>query len=713
MPVPVSYPGVYLEEIPSGVRSITGVATAVTAFVGRTRRGRTDEAKRIYSWAEYEREYGGLWKDSSVSYAVNHYFANGGTDAVIARAQKGGASATYAYPASDTLALTAANGLNYRLVVTHPVDPNDVASFTLVVQPAGGGAALAIYSLSLDPASANYLPDVIGAASTAFVKMVDDDDVPLNRPDAGTTDMTGGTVAAAAVAATITLTVTAGTAMILTAKTAGAAGNSLTAEVLNDGLGGLTLTLSDGVTPETHTTANYAADPAAFAADVASGVYANVTQDASAAPDTAAPATFTGGLNEVLLVASTATLTGLRGTSDAVTLTACSAGEWGNNLRVSVDYNTKDPSDTDLFNLVVVEVDPDQPTVEVRRETFRNLSVDPGSSRYAETVIEQESNLVRLSLGTGDVRPSPASGLELDTGGDGSVVTSTEILEGLDLLETVDLFTLLCIPPLDLATDIDLAEVGATAIDLCNRRNAFFIVDGDSGWMDADAAADGVDGWSFAEKNAAVYFPRLKMPDPLKEYRLNEFAPCGVVAGIMARTDAQRGVWKAPAGLEANTRGVKELTVKLTDAQQGTLNQLGINCLRTFPVAGTVVWGARTMRGADALADEWKYVPVRRMANYLRESLARGTKWAVFEPNDEPLWAQIRLAIGSFMQTLFRQGAFQGKTPREAYFVKCDKETTTQADINLGIVNILVGFAPLKPAEFVIIKLQQMAGQSG
>jgi phage tail sheath protein FI len=124
-----------------------------------------------------------------------------------------------------------------------------------------------------------------------------------------------------------------------------------------------------------------------------------------------------------------------------------------------------------------------------------------------------------------------------------------------------------------------------------------------------------------------------------------------------------------------------------------------------------VVWGSRTLRGADQLADEYKYVPVRRTALFLEESLYRGTQWVVFEPNDEPLWAQIRLNIGAFMQSLFRQGAFQGRTPREAYLVKCDRETTTQDDINRGVVNILVGFAPLKPAEFVIIKIQQLAGQ--
>ncbi|HKZ67932.1 MAG TPA: phage tail sheath C-terminal domain-containing protein, partial [Chitinophagaceae bacterium] len=157
--------------------------------------------------------------------------------------------------------------------------------------------------------------------------------------------------------------------------------------------------------------------------------------------------------------------------------------------------------------------------------------------------------------------------------------------------------------------------------------------------------------------------------------------------------------------------GVNQLSVPLTDMENGVLNQLGVNCLRAFPVYGRLVWGSRTLEGADQLASEWKYISVRRTALFIEESLFRGTKWVVFEPNDEPLWAQIRLNVGAFMHTLFRQGAFQGRTPREAYLVKCDKETTTQTDINSGIVNILVGFAPLKPAEFVIIKIQQLAGQ--
>ena len=196
----------------------------------------------------------------------------------------------------------------------------------------------------------------------------------------------------------------------------------------------------------------------------------------------------------------------------------------------------------------------------------------------------------------------------------------------------------------------------------------------------------------------------------MNNFQLRPAGPSGTIAGIYARTDVTRGVWKAPAGTEATLAGVQALEYRLIDGENGVLNPLAINCLRSFPVYGNIVWGARTTLGADQLGSEWKYVPIRRLALFLEESLFRGTKWVVFEPNDEPLWAKIRLNVGAFMTSLFRQGAFQGTNPKDAFFVKCDGETTTQDDRNKGIVNILVGFAPLKPAEFVVISIQQIAG---
>jgi uncharacterized protein len=308
-----------------------------------------------------------------------------------------------------------------------------------------------------------------------------------------------------------------------------------------------------------------------------------------------------------------------------------------------------------------------------------------------------------------------SDGLGLTKADDFTPANAERDKKGLYALEQADLFNLLCIPPYLLTNDVDVSLISDAAA-YCEKRRAMLLVDPPSTWKDKTTAKEkfidpNQDNVGTRSKNAALFFPRLRQPNPLRDNQIEDFVPCGAAAGIFARTDTQRGVWKAPAGLEATLVGVPQLSVPLTDEENGELNPLGINCLRAMPAAGRVIWGARTLQGDDRLASEWKYIPVRRLALYIEESLYRGTQWVVFEPNDEPLWAQIRLNLGAFMQNLFRQGAFQGMTPREAYFVKCDKETTTQNDINLGIVNIVVGFAPLKPAEFVIIKIQQMAGQ--
>jgi len=270
----------------------------------------------------------------------------------------------------------------------------------------------------------------------------------------------------------------------------------------------------------------------------------------------------------------------------------------------------------------------------------------------------------------------------------------------------VDLFNILCLP------GVTNADVLAEAEAYCRERRAFLIVDAPASSKKPDDMTTTIAGTALPKSNyAAVYYPWLMIADPLKGGKLEPFPPSGTIAGLYARIDSTRGVWKAPAGTEATLVGVRGVEYPLTDPETGVLNPEGVNCLRVFPIYGAIAWGARTLRGSDIMADEYKYIPVRRTALFIEETLYRNLKWVVFEPNDEPLWAQIRLNVGAFLHSLFRQGAFQGTTPREAYFVKCDKETTTQDDINRGVVNILVGFAPLKPAEFVMIKLQQMAGQ--
>ena len=280
---------------------------------------------------------------------------------------------------------------------------------------------------------------------------------------------------------------------------------------------------------------------------------------------------------------------------------------------------------------------------------------------------------------------------------------------GIWMLDHADAFNILCIPPLGPGRDIGRLT-WATAAAFARRRRAMVLVDPPGEWKSATditpAALDGIIADDDDRANAAIYFPAILAPDPDGNNEPRPFPPSGAVAGIYARTDAQRGVWKAPAGLDALLLGVQGLAVQLTDAENGVLNPQAVNCLRTFPLTGSVVWGARTMLGRDTEPTDWKYVPVRRLGLFIEESIDRGTRWAVSEPNDEPLWAQLRQTVADFLHDLFRRGALQGQTPREAYFVKCDSETTTQADIEMGLVNILVGFAPLKPGEFVILRIQ-------
>jgi len=291
-------------------------------------------------------------------------------------------------------------------------------------------------------------------------------------------------------------------------------------------------------------------------------------------------------------------------------------------------------------------------------------------------------------------------------GGATELIGATET-QGLRALDDVDLFNILSIPAtFDLPEAVGLPVV-RSGIALCERRRAFYIVDPPSSQTLAGMAS-----WAsgIRHRNAATYFPAVLIADPQNGLPARAMAASGTLAGVYARTDSDRGLWKAPAGTAATLLGVSGLSFAMNDIENDGLDRNGVNALRTFPPGGVVAWGARTLKGSDEEADEYKYVPVRRLALFLEESIDRGTRWAALEPNDEPLWSRIRLDVGAFMMNLFRQGAFQGRTPSDAYFVRCDSTTTAQADIDNGVVIIVVGFAPLKPAEFTVIELHQGAG---
>ena len=289
-------------------------------------------------------------------------------------------------------------------------------------------------------------------------------------------------------------------------------------------------------------------------------------------------------------------------------------------------------------------------------------------------------------------------------GNDGAQPQAADHKNGFTALDVVRDVNIVTVPGIG---DSDVVSFGATYCAL--RGDCFFIGDtkvDDDTIDEAKAFIASLDKTSYG----AVYFPWLKVSDPTgQSTEPIKVPPSGFVAGLYARIDARRGVWKAPAGTEAGVNGALGLITDITDVQQDFLNPIGMNVIRQFPAAGRVVWGSRTL--ATSIDPEYRYVPVRRTAIYLEQSIYNGIQWAVFEPNDEDLWASLRMNIGAFMTLQFRAGAFQGNSAKDAFFVKCDNETTTQGDIDAGIVNILVGFAPLKPAEFVILKLTQIVGQ--
>jgi phage tail sheath protein FI len=332
------------------------------------------------------------------------------------------------------------------------------------------------------------------------------------------------------------------------------------------------------------------------------------------------------------------------------------------------------------------------------------------NARYAPTYVNYKWAVLS---------PIPAAPLNLNApanlvatslagGKNGNALTASEYDSAYVIVDKeVDLFNLMVLPKNNAA--VLQSALWSKASVFCQGRRAFLLMDPESSWTTPQLAVAGMPALraGLVKNYSAIFYPNLT----LNENGANlQVGPSGAIAGLMARTDANRGVWKAPAGTEADIRGISGLEYRFSDGDNGFLNPRGVNTIRIFP-NGIVNWGARTMDGDDDFASEYKYIPIRRTALFIEESLYRGLKWVVFEPNDEPLWAQIRLNVGAFMHNLFRQGAFQGTKKQDAYFVKCDSETTTQNDINLGIVNIWVGFAPLKPAEFVVLYLQQMTGQ--
>ena len=761
MPVAVSYPGVYIQEVPSGSRAIAGVPTSITAFVGYTSRGPVNDPVQLFSYADFERNFGGLHLDSPLSYAVNHFFLNGGATAWVVRVASGAVPAAIAKqtPATNlTLTATAVSEGTWAnaLVLTVDYDtsnPNESFNLTVTEFVERGGRLVpgrteAHRNLSMDSQSATYAPMVVEADS----RLITLNDETAAGAIAGQSISRPLTDAVAALltddARRLAISIDGGAFYEFDLFAAGgsladldAVRNAIdtfvpTLEPANTGFSGFSCTVVSGQLVATSGTTSRQSSVRFRRASQrsATGILtlglANGGREIHGSSPTrpAVSGTIGARIADFSSLAfgdpeqMTVTLrdsSGTTVTTETVTLnqTAAPVVTAPTSLaeaRTLIQTALRGASHEAISGATVSTVD--GALVLRAGGTDASLRLQLSGAGATTLLLDGGSgaveNVAGYQMGTG---PTVAFQQGAVPGDDGSVPSDTEIQGSLSLksglyaLEDVRDVNIINLP------EVYDAGVLANAITYAEDRRAMLLIDVD----DTDNTFDRARAWiedpanaGLRHRNAAVYWPRVRMPDPLQGNRPRSFANSGLMAGLFSRTDSSRGIWKAPAGIEARLRGVTALDYVLSDQENGVLNPLGLNCLRTFPVFGQVSWGARTMVGADALASEWKYVPVRRLALFIEESLYRGTQFVVFEPNDEPLWAQIRLSVGTFMNNLFRQGAFQGSTPQEAYLVRCDKSTTTQADIDLGIVNIVVGFAPLKPAEFVIIQIQQLAGQS-
>lgn len=571
MPNP-TFPGVYVQELPSSVHPITGVATSITAFIGRAQRGPVNVPTTINSYGDFERMFGGLWPNSALGFAVQDFFMNGGSQGIIVR------------------------------LFEPDVDAKNNPINTITKFGVGG--------LTLEAASP-------GQWGNNLVVAIDHNVTP-NNPD-GTYDPNATEVFNLTIWEKVN-------------------GQTVRTESIRN------LTVADG--------------PGRIDKVLAAGSQLINWDSAVTLPSANAVSTAATAMKGVITAQNT----------------------------LITDQRAKPPDPT-------------------------KIATDQTALSNAMTTLNQQ----QITTTASDGQPLTAGSFDPQQSGLANK-------QGLYALENADLFNILCVPPYndlvanDGSGDIDLAALIGKLAAYCVQRRAMLMIDPPSLWLSSAEAVTGIQDiiigvGSNYSANAAIFFPRLQEANPFYNNQIQTFVPCGAVAGVFAATDSQRGVWKAPAGTLASISGIAGLSVPLTNGENGNLNPLGLNCLRVFPATGAVVWGARTLQGDDRLTSQWKYIPVRRTALYIEESLYRGLQWVVFEPNDEPLWAQIRLNVGAFMHDLFRKGAFQGQSPKDAYLVKCDNETTTQTDIDNGIVNILVGFAPLKPAEFVILQIEQLAGQ--
>ncbi len=646
----VTYPGVYVEEVSSGVRPIQAASTSIAAFIGMAEKGPLNEAVKVFNFTEYQNRYGGFLNNSFLSHAVYQFFNNGGPQCYIVRVS-GANTRTANIVLNDrgtaaqqslTIAASSPGVWGNQLAVVIANDTTDPGNeFNLFVYYQDELTPLEKFeNLSMVPGTPNFVATV--TSSSKYIR------VTVNQAN---TNVQRG--ASRGAAAPQSLTGTGRTRLRINIDSDGYQ------EVdLLDAIGGLTGQVTDLST----------------AANIATAITYVVTR-----------------LTRLRASTNQNAFTNFQCTVDASGFLLLTSGVA--SLASSVNVAPASNSSQDASGLL------------------RLGQLNGGTETLGAAVTRPRNNPAGTPpanyylVGDNAAPTAEVASVQAGTPGD-QITTDVPYINALNTLDDKEDVSLIAVP------GIGSEAVVGSGINYCANRSlsdCFFI--GDMSQDDDTVTETQAFMNAITPKNSygAIYTPWVKMLDPTGQSPEPILVPpSGFVAGLYAKTDAQRGVWKAPAGTAAALGGVVGLAVNFTDVQQGNLNPININVIRQFAASGIVLWGSRTITSDP----EWTYIPVRRMAIFLRVSIYRGIQWAVFEPNDEDLWATLRLNLGSFMMTLFRRGAFQGSTPSQAFFVKVDSETTTQDDINLGIVNILVGFAPLKPAEFVVVKISQKAGQT-
>jgi phage tail sheath protein FI len=764
--VQVSFPGVYIQEIPSGFRAISGVATSIAAFVGMAKRGPLDTPTRVLGFKDYERIFSADISQGEMTEQVRQFFINGGEQAFIVRiAQNAEPSTADLRNAGGTVVMTLesrdagvdANQIRAR-VDYNTASPERTFNLTLFRETFDANGAPVISALEthpglgMDPDGPRFAQTVISQQSQLVTAEVD----------------------AAAVAAAATLeafsasaALFANEAAVITAITdaiadAGATvgrfrikvGDApwLTVELPSAGLAFADIADRINAQLAAHTTVEVAASVAAngpliiradtaghdvlldraLQFDITQALGFGAAQGGIEVGSHAAARPAPSGLVSVLDGAAAGDLVALLAFGGAAKADFDTPGIAGIRPFTVPQANIAYPdaagnmnqgtSDGLSLRNIRENLEAIATAMSAASDNWRaevhgyRLAFVPrfgdSSAGAGATFTSADPNLSAANQSFDGATAARAADA-LGGGNDGAVPDENEYDEAYRQLdEKVDLFNLLLLPKSagDIGDPTIRSRLWGAASAFCQEQRAFLIADIEPAVQTPDSVLQELQDFrtGVVKDHAGVWWPQVVIASNGVRKNID---PSGSIAGVMARIDGSRGVWKAPAGLEADIRGVLGVRVPMSDAQNGLLNPEAVNAVRTFP-SGVTSWGARTMDGFDNSGNtDYRYVPVRRLALFIEESLVRGLKFAVFEPNDEPLWAQIRLAAGAFMNSLFRRGAFAGNTARDAYFVKADAETTTPQDQALGIVNVLVGFAPLRPAEFIVITLQQQAGQ--